>query len=89
MPGADPQVINHKLGAYPKVKLVMQKQRKLAPECRIPMCKEVEKLLEADAIREVHYPEWLSNKGVVPKKDKKWRVCMNFTNLNVDQCSLL
>ena len=32
---------------------------------------EVDKLLEARAIREVNYPTWLSNKIVVKKKKKK------------------
>ncbi|XP_074296944.1 uncharacterized protein LOC141627610 [Silene latifolia] len=33
-------------------------------------------------IREVKYPEWLSNVVVVPKKNGKWRVCVDFTDLN-------
>ena len=28
------------------------------------------------------YPEWLTNTVVVKKKNKKWRVCINFTDLN-------
>ena len=46
------------------------------------MCEEVDKLFEADVIRDVHYPEWLSNMVVVPKKDKKWGVCVDVTTLN-------
>jgi hypothetical protein len=42
----------------------------------------VEKLLRAGAIRELHYPTWLSNTVVVKKKNGKWRVCVDFTNLN-------
>ena len=44
--------------------------------------KEVEKLLQAGAIRELHYPTWLSNTVVVKKKNGKWRVCVDFTSLN-------
>uniref|UniRef100_A0A2N9HLQ7 Integrase catalytic domain-containing protein n=1 Tax=Fagus sylvatica TaxID=28930 RepID=A0A2N9HLQ7_FAGSY len=44
--------------------------------------KEVERLLHAGAIRELHYPTWLSNTVVVKKKNGKWRVCMDFTSLN-------
>ena len=43
---------------------------------------EVDKLLEARAIREVNYPTWLSNTIVVKKKNGKWRVCVDFTSLN-------
>ncbi|RVW31030.1 Retrovirus-related Pol polyprotein from transposon 17.6 [Vitis vinifera] len=33
-------------------------------------------------IREVSYPDWLANVVVVPKKEGKWRVCVDYTNLN-------
>lgn len=33
-------------------------------------------------IREVDYPKWLANVVVVPKKEGKWRVCVDYTNLN-------
>ena len=46
------------------------------------MKEEVEKLLEAQAIKEVHYPQWLANTVVVKKKTEKWRVCVDFTDLN-------
>ena len=40
------------------------------------------KLKHAWAIKEVFYPEWLANTVMVKKKNGKWRVCMDFTNLN-------
>ncbi|XP_074288376.1 uncharacterized protein LOC141613538 [Silene latifolia] len=43
---------------------------------------DVDSLLAAGKIRDVKYPEWLSNVVVVPKKNGKWRVCVDFTNLN-------
>ena len=46
------------------------------------MIKEVQKLLEDKVIREVHYPEWLANTVVVKMKSGKWRVCVDFTDLN-------
>jgi len=43
---------------------------------------EVDKLKEAEAIKEVYYPEWLANTVVINKKNGKWRVCVDFTDLN-------
>ena len=43
---------------------------------------EVKKLKQARAIKEVFYPEWLANTVVVKKKNGKWRVCIDFTDLN-------
>ena len=40
------------------------------------------RLKQAGAINEVFYPEWLANTVVVKKKNAKWRVCVNFTDLN-------
>jgi len=40
------------------------------------------KLKQARAFKEVFYPEWLANTIVVKKKIRKWRVCLDFTDLN-------
>ena len=47
---------------------------------------EVNKLLAANFIREVCYPEWLANVVMVRKTNRKWRMCVDFTNLN-NACS--
>lgn len=41
-----------------------------------------EKLKKEKVIKEVFSLEWLSNTMVVKKKNDKWRVCVDFTNLN-------
>ena len=40
------------------------------------------KLKQAGAIKEVFYPKWLANMVVVKKKNGKWGICVDFTNLN-------
>ena len=40
------------------------------------------KLKRAGAIKEIFYPEWLANTVVVKKKNRKWRVCVDFMDLN-------
>ena len=46
------------------------------------MREEVMKLKKVGVIKEVFYPEWLANTVVVKKKSGKWRVCVDFTDLN-------
>jgi hypothetical protein len=43
---------------------------------------EVQRLQDAGFIREVHYPSWLANVVMVMKKNGKWRMCTDFTDLN-------
>ena len=43
---------------------------------------EVKKLKEVEAIKEIFFPRWLANTVVVKKKNDKWRVCVDFTDLN-------
>ena len=40
------------------------------------------KLKQVRAIKEVFYPKWLANTMMVKKKNGKWKVCMDFSNLN-------
>ena len=46
------------------------------------IAEEVRKLLEADFIREVYYLNWLANIVLVKKANGKWRMCVNFMDLN-------
>ena len=42
--------------------------------------------MSAGFIKEVKYPEWLANVVVVQKKGGKWRVCVDYMDLN-EACS--
>lgn len=44
----------------------------------------MQKLIDTRFIREVNYPEWLANIVLVKKVNKKWEVCIDFTDLNKD-----
>lgn len=46
------------------------------------MKEEVEKLLATSFIREVYYPTWLVNVVIVKKANGKWRIYVDFTDLN-------
>ena len=43
---------------------------------------EVTKLIKVDLIRKVHYPEWLANVVFIKKANEKWRMCIDYTDLN-------
>ena len=40
------------------------------------------RLKQAEAIKEDFYFEWLANTVVVKKNSGKWRVCVDFSDLN-------
>ena len=82
MGGVDPAVITHKLNVNPFFKSVTQKRRIFAPEIQKAINEEVDKLLQAKAIREVEYPEWFANVVLVKKANEKWRLCIDFTDIN-------
>uniref|UniRef100_A0A2N9GP47 Uncharacterized protein n=1 Tax=Fagus sylvatica TaxID=28930 RepID=A0A2N9GP47_FAGSY len=56
--------------------------RVFAPERNNAIMEEVDKLLAANFIREVFYPDWLANVVMVKKNTGKWRMCVDFTDLN-------
>ena len=82
MGGIDPIVITHRLNVSPSFKPVRQKRRSFAPERQKAINEEVGKLLQAGAIREVEYPEWLATVVLVKKGNGKWRLCIDFTDVN-------
>ena len=43
---------------------------------------ELQKLLDADFIYPISYSKWLSSLVIVPKKGGKWRICVDFQELN-------
>jgi len=82
LPGVDPQVVSHKLSIYKEACYVSQKKRKLGEERRQAAKVEADKLLSAGFIEEAQYTTWLSNVVLVKKANGKWRMCVDYTNLN-------
>ena len=69
MGGINPAIITHRLNISPSFKPVKQKRRSFALERQKEINEEVGKLLQAGAIREVEYPEWLANVVLVKKSN--------------------
>ena len=72
----------HKLNVSPSLSPIRQKKWVFAQEQDEAIAEEVRKLLEADFIQEVYYHDWLANVVMVKKANGKWRMCVDFTNLN-------
>ena len=81
-PRVDPNFICHHLNVNPSITLKRQPPRHPSREHAEAIRNEMTKLKQARAIKEVFYPQWLANMVVMKKKTRKWRVCVDFTDLN-------
>ena len=81
-PRIDPTFICHHLNVNPSITPKKQPLRRPSREHADAIRYEVVKLKRTGAIKEVFYPEWLANTVVVKKKSGKWRVCIDFMDLN-------
>ncbi|XP_050248532.1 uncharacterized protein LOC126695755 [Quercus robur] len=81
-PGIDPAFIYHHLNVNPSITPKKQAPRRPSREHVDAIRDEVVKFKRAGAIKKVFYPEWQANTVVVKKKSGKWRVCVDFTDLN-------
>ena len=77
-----PKFMVHRLNVDPLYPPKKQKPKRLAKKHVEAVKEEVKKLKEVGAIKEIFFPEWLVNTVVVKKKNDKWRVCVDFTDLN-------
>ena len=82
MLGISPEDILHVLNVDLAMKPIKQKRRKFALKRVEAIAEEVKKLLNAQFIQKVHYLEWLANVVLVKKFNRKWRMCVDFTDLN-------
>ena len=76
---------SHKLNVVSSASPVGQRVRPSHLDRHQIIQAEVDNLLKVGFIKEVKYPEWFTNVMVVPKKGGKWRVCVDYTDLN-DVC---
>ena len=78
----NPNFIYHHLNVNPSVTLKKQPPQHSSKDHSNAIKDEVMKLKQAGAIKEFFYPKWLANTVVVKKKNRKLRVCIDFTDLN-------
>jgi len=82
MPGIDPDFLCHWLTMNERVKYVVHRRRKFNEDKRLVIREETQKLLVVGHVREIQYPKWLVNVVLVKKANRKWRMCVDFTDLN-------
>ena len=82
MGGVDPAVITHMLNVNPPLNRSSKREGVLPPKRQKAINEEVGKLLQAKAIREVEYSEWLANVVLIKKENGKWQLCIDFTDIN-------
>jgi hypothetical protein len=80
--GVNKDVIKHSLNVDPTIRPRKQKLRKMSDDKAEGARNKVKRLLSARVIREVTYPEWLANTMMVKKANRKWRMCIDFMDLN-------
>ena len=85
MTGISPTHASHRLNVAPFSKSVKQKVRCFHPDLHLVIQTEVDNLLQNGFIIAVKQPDWLAIVVVVPKKGNKWRVYVDYTDLN-DAC---
>jgi hypothetical protein len=80
--GVNRDVIEHSLNVDSSFRPRKQRLRKMSEDKAKGARNEVKRLLSAGVIREVTYPEWLANTVMVKKVNGKWRMCIDFINVN-------
>jgi hypothetical protein len=83
MPGVPKILIEHSLNVDPKATPMRRHLHRFADDRRDAIKMELAKLLAVSFIKEVFHPEWLANPVLVCKKNtNKWRMCIDYTDLN-------
>ena len=70
--GVDPSFICHRLNVNPSVIPKKQSLRRSSKDHSEAVKDEMMKFKQVGAIKEMFYPEWLTNTVVVKKKNRKW-----------------
>lgn len=80
--GVHPSVYTHHIYIKEGYKHVHQPQRIMNPVLKEIVKKELQKILYAGFIYPISDREWVSPLVLVPKKNGKWRICVDYWALN-------
>jgi hypothetical protein len=82
MPGIHPDTCTHHIYLQENARPVRQPQRRMNPAVKDIVKEELQKLLDVNFIYPISDSKWVSPLVVVPKKENKWRICVDYRELN-------
>ena len=82
MLGLSTEIVEHQLPLRPECQPVQQKLERVKPEMILKIKEEVRKQFDAGFLEVTKYLEWVANIVLVPKKDGKVRICVDYRDLN-------
>ena len=82
MPRLDTVIVVHIILVKPECLPVRQSLRRMKSKIILKIKEEVEKQLKASFLSMIAYSDWVANIVLVPKKDGKVHMCVDYRDLN-------